>query len=76
MYLLRKKLKDNKLVIEAVVGVAKKMFDGDAAKMDLAREFATGCADITDGDRCEASFKIFECIKGAAKAKGLTSDDM
>lgn len=55
--------------------MTKIAFDGDAAKMDLAREFATHCADATDGERCEAAFKIFGCMKALAISKGLTPDD-
>lgn len=61
--------------VETLVAMAKMGFDGDAAKMDLARELSTNCADITDGERCEAAFKIFGCMKDQAIAKGLTPDD-
>lgn len=44
--------------------------------MELANEMVVGCADVTDGDRCEAAVKIFACMKNIAVAKGLTADDM
>lgn len=44
--------------------------------MELANEMVVGCADVTDGDRCEAAVKIFACTKNIAVAKGLTADDM
>lgn len=51
-------------------------FDGDAAKIQTARDLASGCADVTDADRCEAAFKIFECGHHAVKAKGTTFEDL
>lgn len=62
------------LDIEALVAVTKMGFDGDAAKMDLARGLGTPCTGITDGDRCEAAIKIFMCMKQQAMDKGLNSD--
>lgn len=56
--------------------VAKTAYGGDASRMEFAREMATSCADVTDGDRCEAAAKIFACTKNLAVARGLTPDDM
>lgn len=43
----------------------------DPAKVDAAREVGQACADVTDGDRCEAAIKIFQCLHETAVAKGL-----
>lgn len=51
-------------------------FDGDAAKMDMAREIANSCGSMTDGDRCEAAAKIFDCMKKGAIAKGVSEADL
>lgn len=51
-------------------------YDGDAEKMALAKEFATACADLTDADRCQAAFKIFECMKNLAIERGIKYDDL
>lgn len=41
----------------------------------LGREVASQCADITDGDRCEAAYKIYHCLHDAAVAKGWKNAD-
>lgn len=51
-------------------------FDGDAAKMDMARDIGNSCASMTDGDRCEAAAKIFDCMKKGAMAKGISESDL
>lgn len=61
-------IKGNKLDIEGSVALAVKI---DPAKGDLAREIGSPCVDITDGDRCEAAFKIFHCLHESAVAKGV-----
>lgn len=66
----------NKLDVEGAVAIVEKAYDGDASKLQLAREVATACADVTDGDRCEAAFKIFECSHKIALDKGLGPDDI
>lgn len=43
----------------------------DPAKVDAAREVGQACADVTDGDRCEAAIKILKCLHETAVAKGL-----
>lgn len=69
-------IKDNKVDADGAAAIAKMAFDGDAAKIQTARDLASGCADVTDADRCEAAFKIFECGHHAVKAKGTTFEDL
>lgn len=45
-------------------------FDKDKKKIQQTREIATACADVTDDDRCEAVFQIFQCGVRVGKEKG------
>lgn len=49
------------------------IFDDDEKKVEQVRIVATECADVTDGDRCEAAFKIMECAVKAGKERGYTT---
>lgn len=62
-------MKNNKLVIEISVAVAKKEL-GNAAE-EGARDIANKCATVTDENRCEAAFKIMRCSEQASKARAL-----
>lgn len=62
------KFKGNKLDLDGSVALAVKI---NPAKADLARELGSPCVDITDGDRCEAAFKVFHCLHESAIAKGI-----
>lgn len=64
-------MKDNKVNVDGVIALAKMAFDDDAAKLKTAESIATDCVGATDGDRCEASFKILECTVNAHKTRGL-----
>lgn len=64
-------MKSNRLDLEGSANVAAMIFDGDATKMKAAEEVGKECADVTDADRCEAAFKIFECCHDASVRKGL-----
>lgn len=67
-------LKNNKLNVDAVVEMGKMKFNDDSAKMQLIREIAVECADITDPDRCESAAKICKCIHDGAVARNLMFD--
>lgn len=69
-------MKNNQVDVEGTVNIASMAFDGDASKVQVARDLANECASVTDADRCEAAAKIFECGREAAKSKGLKFDDM
>lgn len=51
-------------------------FDGSPTKVQVAKDLANDCADVTDPDRCEAAEKIMECGQNAAKSRGLTFDEL
>lgn len=69
-------MKNNRVDIEGTVSVAAMAFDGDATKVQVARDLANDCANITDADRCEAAEKICACGREAAKSRGLKFKDM
>lgn len=68
-------MKDNKINLEGVIASTKVMFGDDASKIEMAREMSTACADVTDGDRCEAGLKIFKCIKKFAADHGISREN-
>lgn len=70
------KIKDNKVDIEINVELARKAFNGDTVKIQQALQLANDCAKVTNKDRCEAAFQIFQCAMNAGKARGLTFDDI
>ena len=51
-------------------------FDGEAAKVDVARDLATACASVTDADRCETVTKIMECGHNTAKERGFSFEQL
>lgn len=74
--LFRLKFKDNHVDMDGVANVASMAFDGNPSKIQVARDLANECADVTDDDRCEAAAKILECGQKAAKSKGLTFEEL
>lgn len=62
--------------IEGVGNVAAMAFDGDASKVQAARDLANACVAVTDADRCEAAAKIFACGDDAAKDRGFSLKDL
>ena len=69
-------MKNNQVDVESTVAIADMAFDGDAKKVQMARDLANDCAGITDPDRCEAAVKIFECGHNAVKTRGITFEDV
>lgn len=69
-------MKNNQVDVESTVAIADMAFDGDAKKVQMARDLANDCAGITDPDRCEAAVKIFECGHSAVKTRGITFEDV
>lgn len=55
--------------LDGSVALATKI---DPSKADMAREIGAPCVDVTDGDRCEAAFKVFHCLHESAIAKGVS----
>lgn len=64
-------MKDNKFNGEGFIGMMTMKYDGDAAKVQAAREVANDCGGISDADRCEAGAKICKCLAEKTMAKGL-----
>lgn len=56
---------------EGAAFVAGAVMDEDDPRVDQARQMALACVDVTDADRCEAAFKIFECAHNFASSKGI-----
>lgn len=69
-------MKNNQVDVESTAAVADMAFDGDARKVQVARELANDCAGITDVDRCEAAVKIFECGHQNIKKRGITFENV
>lgn len=59
-----------------MVALANKSYDGDNARVEIARGLANACLGITDDDRCEAASKILECMHKDAASKGISNDDL
>lgn len=62
--------------IEGVGSVAAMAFDGNLSKIQVAKDLANACAEVTDDDRCEAASKIMDCGQNVAKSKGLTFEEL
>ncbi|XP_031638737.1 general odorant-binding protein 28a-like [Contarinia nasturtii] len=69
-------MKNNQVDVEGTVNVATMAFEGDANKVQTARDLASACVSETDSDRCEAAAKIFACGRSVAKDRGLSFDDL
>lgn len=54
--------------------MGRKKHDYDLVKVQIIRDIANECADVTDPDRCESAAKIFRCIQNAAVTRRLTFD--
>lgn len=61
-------IKDNKLNMDGSMAIANKI---DPSKADVAKEIFSACTDVTDGDRCEAAYKVFHCLHETAVSKGV-----
>lgn len=70
------KVKDNHVDMENVAIVAAMAFDGNPSKIQVAKDLANECIDVTDEDRCEAATKIMECGQNAAKNKGMKFESL
>lgn len=44
--------------------------------LEKAKTIANSCKDTTDGDRCEAAFKIAQCMYDKASAQGMQMDEV
>lgn len=69
-------IKDRKLDLDGFAALANKSYDGDSFRMETVQGMANACLGITDEERCEAAFKIFECMHKDAESKGISFDDL
>lgn len=63
--------KDNRLIVDSVVEMGKMKFADDAAKIQLVRDIANECANITDADRCESAAKISKRVFDGVAARNF-----
>lgn len=68
-------MRDNKLDVKNMIALAVQEFDGDEKNIEMVRDLANDCADVTDDDRCEAAIKIYECGHISAKVRGVNMED-
>lgn len=66
-----KKMKNNKLDIEATIEMTKIEFSEDPEILKIVIDISNECADASDEDRCEAAYKIMKCSDDAARSRGL-----
>lgn len=62
---------NNRLDVEYVVDLARMALDDDTTKVNIVREVAIECANLTDADRCEAAARLYNCIHDKVNAKGV-----
>lgn len=69
-------MKDRKIDPDGVTALANKSYGDDTSKVEIAQGIASTCIGITDDDRCEAAFKIFECMHNNVQSEGISIDDL
>ncbi|XP_058062723.1 general odorant-binding protein 19d-like [Anopheles bellator] len=52
--------------------LSKVFMKGDEAKVELAKEIAVDCKDVTNEDRCELAVSIMNCLKDSAEKHGIS----
>lgn len=68
-------MRDNHLDVKNMIALAEQEFDGDKKSIQMVRDLANDCADVTDEDRCEAAIKIYECGHISAKVRGVNFEE-
>lgn len=68
-------MKDRNINPDGLEALARKAY-GDDSRVEKARGIANACVGITDQDRCDAAYKIFDCIHKEAHSQGLSADDL
>uniref|UniRef100_A0A182VRN5 Odorant-binding protein 13 n=1 Tax=Anopheles minimus TaxID=112268 RepID=A0A182VRN5_9DIPT len=56
---------------DGFIEIAKMLMKGDESKIELAREIAADCKDVTNEDRCELALDIMTCLKNSAEKHGI-----
>lgn len=68
-------MKDRNINPDGLAALAQKAY-GDDSRVEIVREIANSCVGITDDDRCEAAYKLFDCIHKEAHSKDISADDL
>lgn len=68
-------MRNNRLDVQNLIALAEEEFESDEKSIQIVRDLANDCADVTDDDRCEAAIKIYECGHISAKVRGVNFDD-
>lgn len=68
-------MRNNQLDVQNLIALAEEEFESDEKSIQIVRDLANDCADVTDDDRCEAAIKIYECGHISAKVRGVNFDD-
>lgn len=68
-------MRNNQLDVQSLIALAEEEFESDEKSIQIVRDLANDCADVTDDDRCEAAIKIYECGHISAKVRGVNFDD-
>lgn len=68
-------MRNNQLDVQNLIALAEEEFESDEKSIQIVRDLANDCADMTDDDRCEAAIKIYECGHISAKVRGVNFDD-
>lgn len=68
-------MRNNQLDVENLIALAEEEFESDEKIIQIVRDLASDCADVTDDDRCEAAIKIYECAHISAKVRGVNFDE-
>lgn len=70
-------MRDNRLDVKNnIIALAEEEFESDEEGIQMVRDLANDCADVTDSDRCEAAIKIFECGHISAKVRGVSFEEI
>lgn len=56
--------------------MAELAFEGDATKIQTAREIGEECAGVNDSDRCELAIKMMACGMTATKNRNINFRDL
>ncbi|XP_050078096.1 general odorant-binding protein 19d-like [Anopheles maculipalpis] len=56
---------------DGFIEIAKMLMKGDESKIEVAKEIAADCKDVTNDDRCELAVDIMNCLKESAEKHGI-----
>ncbi|XP_049284032.1 general odorant-binding protein 19d-like [Anopheles funestus] len=56
---------------DGFIEIAKMLMKGDESKVEIAKQIAADCKDVTNDDRCELALDIMTCLKDSAEKHGI-----